>query len=696
MSKSHKDNNQHPLDEPDYDFLLGHDVEIYRTIVDRMKQGVLVYDNHQVLASNSQLCKVIDCPPEIVVPGTSLEEYIRFGAKRGDYSSSIGLTLQSMRMHIAAGKDYIVERCLPDGRTIRIDCRNQGNFGVGTYTDITQQKKQSDILETTIDTMAQGLLVLDEYNIIAANDELVKLLNIPSELVQVGKSWNEVLLYRSNRGDFEKNDGYIENAKKAFDENQKLTSETQAGSKTLLTEYRHQHSMTFITFTDITEAREREIQLLEKEAEVRKIANIDAITGLSNRRAFDNELSRRLTEHCNNKKTTNLALILIDLDSFKAINDTHGHGVGDALLQELSKRFKSVVRHVDTIARIGGDEFAAIIETPDQVNIQKFVNKLHKVIRAVVVIDRIELRIDASIGVAIQSKEMIEPKDILTAADLALYDAKKQGRGIIRVYETELSERAKKRYAIEQDLQTALENDELILHYQVQRDLKTNKNIGYEAVMRWQHPIRGMVFPDDFISIAEETGNIVEMGRWALQKATFDISKLDDTSRIAVNVSPVQFVKSDLVSDIKEALVKSGLSAHRLEIEITEQLLIKDTDNVLRILNELCDMGVSVSLDDFGSGYSSLAYLTNFPFSKLKIDRYFIDKMMQDEKSKSLVKSILVLASSLNMKVTAEGVETHDQVRMLVENNCDEAQGYFFGQADTVAQLKYSSDKIAS
>jgi len=656
------------------------DVKIFQTVVEHMEQGVLVYDGKKILGANAQLCEVLDCPKDIVAPGTDIARFIEFGVERGHYYRNAGLVLQTMRMKIAAAEDYVVERLLPTGRTIRIDCRNPGGIGIATYTDVSDAKKQTAVLEATFDAMAQGILVHDREKIIATNRRLGDLLSIPQELTKAGSSWEALVQYRIDRGDYDSKEEYLKNVYAAFDKRESFSSETQAASKTLLTECRFEHSMMFVTYTDITEARAREMLLKEKESQVRLLAETDGLTELTNRRAFDNDLTNRIERRRETGDEGFLALLLIDLDRFKPINDTYGHGPGDALLQELANRFKSVVRKEDTVARIGGDEFAAIIETNEMHDVYQFANRLREAAKSVVVVGDIELRVDASVGIAFHSEMAPEPDDLLTAADLALYEAKALGRGTVQVYEPTLSVRAKERYSLEQDLRSALANDEIILHYQVQRELSSNVNVGYEALMRWEHPQRGLVSPAEFIPLAEETGLIVDLGRWALMRATHDFAGYDETTRIAVNVSPVQFVKSDLVADVKHALETSGLAANRLEIEITEDLLIEDTENTLRILNELRDLGLSLSLDDFGSGYSSLAYLTRFPFTKLKIDRCFIERMLQDDQSRTLVKSILALASSLNMKVTAEGVETKEQLAMLSDSSCDEAQGYLLGR----------------
>ncbi|MEN0087279.1 MAG: EAL domain-containing protein [Pseudomonadota bacterium] len=663
----------------------GFDLEIYRTIVDGMQQGVLVYDEHKVLMANERLSELLDCPPELIVPGASLDAFIEFGAARGDYSASVGLTLQTMRMRIATGKDYTTERNLPDGRRVRIDVRNRAKFGIGTYTDVTQARKQSALIETTIGTMPQGLLVCDATNIVASNLRIAELTGVAPQIADVGQPWRAVFNRLKGFETCNAGDQFVSKAARAFEDEASFSHELTLDERTLLFQCHFKHSMLFMTVSDVSEARARERLLEQRELEVRKLADTDGLTGLANRRSFDAELARRFEEHKTHRPSKYVVLLLIDLDRFKVVNDTHGHGVGDALLQELSSRFSSMVGRDHMLARIGGDEFAAILYGDTKYEIEETARRICDAAARPVSAGDVRIQIGASVGLAYRLADMADADELLTAADLALYDAKERGRGKVRVYAPRLGERAQQRYTIESDLKRALQKHEFVLHYQVQRSLATDEPIGYEALIRWQHPENGLIPPGEFIPVAEDTGLIVDMGRWALLRAASDIAERDNHSRVSVNVSPIQFEKGDLVADVEIALAKSGLSPDRLEIEVTEDLLIKDTRNTFEVLSRLRDIGVGISLDDFGAGYSSLAYLTRFPFTKLKIDRMFIDEMMKDESTKTLVKTMLLLASSLNLKVTAEGVETKDQLELLRRENCDEVQGFLLGRPSPIS-----------
>lgn len=664
--------------------------EILRVFMETMEQAAIIHDGHTILAANDRLNELLEIPPELTQPGCQIEEYIRFGDKRGDYQDGVGITLDTMRSRMRASQDYRTERQTPSGRILRIDNRFRNNLAVATYTDVTESRQRENLLNMTLGTMAQGLLVLEDEVVVAANPRVNELLGVPEKFTQPGTPWVELLQFRARRGDFgDRVQETLDYARSVSRRRKPHSHSQKAGDRMVLTENRFAHGMMFVTYTDVTDTLKREEKLRRSEAKVRQLAENDALTGLTNRRAFDSELTSRLHNYAAlDGEKPEFALILIDLDRFKPVNDTYGHAIGDGLLRCIASRFRDVVRESDMLARIGGDEFAVLCDVSCESETTALARRIREVAAEPATIDGIELKVGASIGVAFPSADTRKPDKLLTAADLALYAAKQRGRARVACFEPEMADAAKMRQSLENDLRSALENDQILLHYQVQHDLKSSSAIGYEALMRWNHPVRGLVSPADFIPLAEETGTIVELGRWALLQACTDMASFDDSTRVAVNVSPVQFSDSDLLADVDHALAKSGLDPDRLEIEVTEQILIRDTEKTLETLQKLREMGVHLSMDDFGSGYSSLAYLTRFPFSKIKIDRSFIKDMTLDERSRTLVATILSLATSLDMKVTAEGVETDEQLALLTRADCHEVQGFLLGRPAPFGELR--------
>lgn len=659
------------------------------TIVDRMEQGVIVFDHENILFANKTVCEILSVSEDFLSPGSSLEEFIKFGVKRGDYYPNSELTLAAIHMRLMAGEDFVLLRKTPNGRFYRINSRYQDGIGISTYTDITEETREKAVLETTVETIAQGLLVHDRENIVIANKHMLSVMNLPAEIVETGTPWIEFVKYRAERGDYDSVDEHVQKILDAFDSQTGFSTETRANDKTIRVECRNAHDMMFVTYTDVTDARARETKLQQKEAEVRVLAETDSLTGVKNRRAFDDYLAKQFKhwQKNSNNSQKELALILLDLDHFKPVNDTYGHSFGDNLLKRVARRFGKVIRKSDTIARIGGDEFGAIVEVACKSEAIEIATRMRDATRQPILIDKTKLRVNASVGISYFSDGFNDASAMFVGADLALYAAKDDSRGSVYEFEPEFAYNAKAKYLLEQDLMSALDKNEFVLYYQVQQNLSTGSVAGYEALMRWQHPTKGLVSPADFIPLAEETGLIVQMGRWALKQAARDFGGKDNNTRVAVNVSPVQFRESNLIEDIQQALAEYDLAPEQLEIEITEDVLIEDNSNTLNILEGIRELGVGLSLDDFGAGYSSLGYLTRYPFSKLKIDRYFIDQMIRDERSQSLVKSILSLASNMGMKVTAEGVETPEQLDLLIKSNCDEVQGYLLGRPEPFSKI---------
>ncbi len=432
------------------------------------------------------------------------------------------------------------------------------------------------------------------------------------------------------------------------------------------------------TATDITE----EVQAQERATH---LAHHDALTGLPNRMLFRERLNIALAATVD--QDPRVSIICLDLDHFKEVNDTLGHGAGDLLLQQLSARLMGCVRLHDTVARLGGDEFAVIqVGVVQPRDAEELSRKLIDVVRAPFVIDGQDLHVGVSIGVAIADSTETNPERLLKNADIALYRAKQGGRGVYRVFEAQMDAELQQRRALEYDLRQALLKSELEVHYQPLIDLGKNQVAAVEALVRWRHPARGLVSPADFIPLAEETGLIVSIGEWVLETACQQALEWDNI-RVAVNLSPVQFRNRELVETVRQVLARTGLEPERLELEITESVLINDTSSALEILSGLKRLGVKIAMDDFGTGYSSLGYLNSFPFDKIKIDKSFIGDMETKDKSGAIVKSVIGLGQSLKMITTAEGVETPEQAEFLKQEGCDQVQGYYFSKPVTALEL---------
>jgi len=424
-----------------------------------------------------------------------------------------------------------------------------------------------------------------------------------------------------------------------------------------------------------------------------KLARRDALTGLANRTALRDRLVREIAQA--NKTNQKIAVLYVDLDRFKAVNDSLGHPVGDLLLRKVADRFESALREGDSVARLGGDEFAVIqCHSPQPEGATGMAKRLVDLIGRTYAVEGQLLHIGASIGVAIYPDDGLEPDILFKNADLALYRAKAEGRSCYRFFETGMNERMQSRRLMEIDLRRALAFKQLELEYQPQIELATGRVVGFEALIRWHHPERGRVSPADFIPLAEEIGVIVPIGEWVLRTACKEAAGWPLPLSIAVNLSPVQFRGGKLAETILSALAYSGLAAPRLEVEITEGALLDNSDIVLQVLTGLRAMGVHVSMDDFGTGYSSLSYLQKFPFDKIKIDQSFIRDIDTSSERQAIVRAITSLAGAFDMKTTAEGVETEAELQCVRAEGCTDVQGYLTGRplsAIGAAQLIESS-----
>jgi len=444
--------------------------------------------------------------------------------------------------------------------------------------------------------------------------------------------------------------------------------------------YREDGSL--LGFAKITRDRTEQLETSEK---ILFMARHDAMTGLPNRVHFLERLDEAMSTLQPGQQQ--VAVVSIDLDGFKEINDAFGHGVGDQLLSELGRRLKASVGENEMVARFGGDEFVAFKLIRHQRQLSDFITRLQRALTGMLRLAQTDIVPGASLGVALFPGDAIDRAQLLNNADLAMYRAKKSLDEKICYYEANMDEASRARRAMARDLWVALEQGQFFLNFQIQQAVSSDEITGYEVLLRWQHPTQGLIPPATFIPVAEECGAISAIGDWVLEHACREAVLWNLQPRIAVNLSALQLSNAGLVEKVRAVLAATGLPAHRLELEVTETALIADRDRALHLLQQLKAMGVTIAMDDFGSGYSSLETLRSFPFDKIKLDRSFISELETSQQAKAFVRAILALGHSLNVAVLAEGVETEAQRTILEEEGCQEGQGYLFGYPALLSRL---------
>lgn len=543
--------------------------------------------------------------------------------------------------------------------------------------------EQSRRFEAALTNMAQGLCMFDADNrLIVCNRKYIEMYGFSAEVVQPGMTLRELIEHSiaiGNHPDLpgEKLEALIL-AHVGGSEPGTFRHLSRGGRVYSVFHEPLANGGWVATHEDITERQAAEERVLH-------MARHDALTGLPNRAHFQEFLTRELER----TEDGTLAVLCLDLDRFKAVNDTLGHPVGDGLLIQVASRLQSCVEAGDMVARLSGDEFAVIQRRRNQPSSAKHLAK--RLISAMAVpfeVDGHRILSATSIGIAVVPSEGTSAESILKHADLALYRAKGEGRGRYRFYAADMYERMEARRTLERDLREALQDGGFHLHYQPLFDASTLAMVGCEALLRWDHPSRGSVSPQDFVPLCEEIGLIVPLGQWVLREACTAAASLSDHLSIAVNLSPAQFHSGRLVETVAHVLATSGLHASRLELEITEGVLLAETDKALMTLHRLRKLGVRIVMDDFGTGYSSLSYLRRFPFDKLKIDRSFIGDLGRSSDAEAIVRTTVSLAGELGMRITAEGVETEEQLALLKRLGCSELQGFLLGAPVAAEQLK--------
>jgi diguanylate cyclase (GGDEF)-like protein len=540
--------------------------------------------------------------------------------------------------------------------------------------------------DTALNNMPHGLCMFDaRRRVVVTNRRLSELLGVSRDVAQRHVSVHELLADCVPAGTFVNYSA--ERVVELFDSrlsgrgSDDLVLEIQGGRALALTFQPMENGGSVVLIEDITDRR-------NADAKITHMARYDALTGLPNRTYFHDQMDRALAAR--RRSGDSCAVLFVDLDQFKQINDTLGHAYGDQLLCAVADRLRHIVRDTDIVARFGGDEFIVLQSStrkPDEAS--SLARRIVEGLSECYEIDGHRLVVGASIGIAIATDEDVTADALLQNADMALYRAKFDGRGTWRFFEPDMEVKAQARRKLEVDLRQALASDAFDIHYQPLYNLKTNRVSTCEALLRWPHPERGMISPGEFIPVAEEMGLIVELGRWVLRRACAECTRWPEHIRVAVNLSSIQFQRSDIVADVRKALAASGLPASRLEVEITESVLLQDTEATQAALLQLREDGVRISLDDFGTGYSSLSYLHSLPLHKVKIDRSFLHGLGTDERAQTLLHGVARLSAELGLSVVVEGIETEQQLALVAqEPSIDEAQGFLFSRPIPARQLR--------
>jgi diguanylate cyclase (GGDEF)-like protein/PAS domain S-box-containing protein len=534
--------------------------------------------------------------------------------------------------------------------------------------------RQQVLLDSALENMSQGLCMFDANGrILLFNERYVAMMGLTGVPLE-GCTLRDILQREKSEGRWEGDpDDLLSNMRTELHAGQPANKVmTTRGRSIRIVDQPMLGGGWVATFEDITEWQRAQEQISH-------MARHDALTNLPNRTLFREQLEKALRVA---RRGDQLAVLCLDLDHFKEINDSLGHPVGDALLKEVARRLRECIGDGDTVARLGGDEFAIVqfCSDCDPTAPAALASHIVETIAASYQVEGHQLVIGVSIGVSLAPVDGTDPDELIKKADLALYRAKADGRGTYRFFETGMDARAQARRLLELDLRAALQRKEFEVYYQPINDVAMDKIVAFEALVRWNHSLRGQIAPSNFIPLAEETGLIIRLGEWVLRQACKDAADWPDDVGVAVNLSPIQFKNPSLVAVVKGALKDSGLAPTRLELEITESVLLQNSEATLTTLHELRELGVRISLDDFGTGYSSLSYLRSFPFDKIKIDKSFVQELDSRGDSMAIIRAVTGLGKSLGIVTTAEGVETEEQLELLRNEGCMQVQGYLFSR----------------
>ena len=668
-----------------YDKVLREQNILFDAALENMAHALCMFDKDwRVIVYNRRFLELYGLTPDAVSVGTPLLDLVRYSLAKGVHVLA-GQTpeefLETFKQRVMIDGNQEVVRRFADGRLVAVRYQQVANGNrVCTYEDITERERAADELkeqhrrfDAALNNMTHGLCMFDaDMRLTVLNKRYYEMFGLSPDVIKPGKTVRDVLAHSVALGNY-RHLGVT--ADELYDAYVRMLN---AGDTTV---HRHLANGRIIRITHERMAQGGWVAIYEDvterhraEAHIAHMARHDALTDLPNRVLFRERMAEGLSRVEGFGET--LAVICLDLDNFKGVNDTLGHPIGDRLLGTIAERIRSAAGDDDTVARLGGDEFAVLQCNASARSAEKLARQLVAVISEPVEIDGHEINSGVSIGIALAPNDGTAADHLMKCADLALYRAKAEGRATFRFFEPDMDARIQARRALELDLRRALGAGEFFLVYQPQINLASNELIAMEALLRWTHGERGSVPPSEFIPLAEEMGLIVPLGEWVLREACKECARWPDPIKIAVNLSPVQFRNRGLVAMVTHALAAARLAPHRLELEITEAVLLQDDEAIVTMLHQLRELGVRISMDDFGTGYSSLSYLRSFPFDKIKIDRSFIKDVERDRDSASIIRAIAGLGASLGIETTAEGIETEEQLDLVRRAGCTEMQGY--------------------
>jgi diguanylate cyclase (GGDEF)-like protein len=658
--------------------------EILKFTFDNMGQGFLLLDDKWCVKEfNSRLSELIGYPEDAVHVGASARDLIFAAHKLGHYprgDAEEAYEQWRRRLSDRTPRNHISP--LSNGRTLEVGYAPFGEGGwIITYEDISARihaeealARQNERFNAALTNIPHGVCMFDsEKRLILCNAGYSQLYALPPELTLAGTPLDRILAHRAATGSAPtRMANYFDVADEAVAAGGARSARVvlQDG-RTVRIAHNPMSGGYVATHEDITQA-------VRAEEQIRYMGSHDSLTGLPNRTLLRDRIGEAIARM---RRGGMFCIHYLDLDNFKTVNDTHGHPVGDLLLKQVAERLGLCLREIDTLARLGGDEFVVMqadLEKPEHAGSQA--RRLVEAMAEPFDLDGRLVYLGVSIGVSLCPSDGTDVDALLKNADMAMYRAKSEGRNTYRFFEFTMDARIQERRKLEMDLRRALANEEFELYYQPQVDAQTEAITGCEALLRWNHPSRGIVAPSDFIPVAEEIGMIIPLGAWVIQQACREAATWPKHIGVAVNLSSAQFRGTTLVQTVISALGASGLSPFRLELEVTETALLTDSQSTLATLNHLRALGVRIAMDDFGTGYSSLSYLRSFPFDKIKIDRSFIRDLGEEGDCAAIVKAVAELGVALGMTTTAEGVETIEQLRRIRGHGCNEVQGYLFGR----------------